>query len=45
VALPQEDVRVKALGEQGSSLNKVGIFYGETPGRIRMLLVGESLGF
>jgi len=46
VALPGEDVRVKALGEKGSSINKVGIFYGEGfPGRIRMILIGENLGF
>jgi hypothetical protein len=46
VALPQEDVRVKAMGEKGSFINKLGIFYGESnPGRIRFLLVGEPLGF
>jgi hypothetical protein len=46
VALPGEDARVKSLGEQGSHINKVGIFYGESfVGRIRMILVGESLGF
>jgi hypothetical protein len=46
VALPGEDARVKAMGEKGSVINKVGIFYGEhAPGRVRMLLVGESLGF
>ncbi len=46
VALPGEDARVKSLGEKGSAINKVGIFYGENfPGRIRLILVGESLGF
>ena len=46
VALPGEDTRVKALGEKGSTINKVGIFYGEgIAGRIRLILVGESLGF
>ncbi|HZT09063.1 MAG TPA: lactate utilization protein [Chloroflexota bacterium] len=46
VALPGEDARVKALGEAGSAINKVGIFYGESAiGRIRMLLIGEPLGF
>jgi len=46
VALPGEDARVKSLGEKGSHINKVGIFYGESfAGRIRMILVGESLGF
>ncbi len=46
VALPQEDARVKELGEKGSSINKVGVFFGENAtGRIRLLLIGESLGF
>jgi len=46
VALPQEDARIKAEGGEGSDIGKLTIFYHENrPNRIRMLLVGESLGF
>ena len=45
VALPGEDARVKATGGEGSSVGKMVMFHRERPGRIRMLLVGEELGF
>lgn len=46
VALPAEDARIKALGGKGSEVGKVVIFYREAdPERIRLILVGESLGF
>ncbi len=46
VALPQEDARVRATGGEGSSVGKLAIFYNEPArDRIRLLLVGEPLGF
>lgn len=45
-ALPMEDARVKAEGGAGSSIGKLVVFCEESrPNRIRMLLVGEELGF
>lgn len=45
--LPLEDARVRAEGgEIGSSIGKLVVFCEETrPDRIRLLLVGEELGF
>jgi hypothetical protein len=47
VALPGEDERVKRVyGSAGSEIGKLICFYREArPGRIRMILVGEALGF
>jgi len=46
VALPGEDARIKSLGGHGSEVGKMVLFYNEARhGRIRMLLVGEELGF
>jgi L-lactate utilization protein LutB len=45
VALPGEDARVKSIGGHGSEVGKMVFFHHERPGRIRMLLVGEELGF
>lgn len=47
VALPGEDARVKvAYGSEGSSVGKLVLFYREAQrDRIRMLLVGQELGF
>lgn len=46
VALPGEDARVRAEGGAGSMVGKLVIFHHEAvPGRIRLILVGEELGF
>ena len=45
VALPKEDARMKATGAPGSSVGKLVIYERERPGRITLILVGESLGF
>ncbi|HEY3117337.1 MAG TPA: LUD domain-containing protein [Chloroflexota bacterium] len=46
VALPLEDARIKSTGGEGSEVGKLAIFYNEAATeRIRMLLVGEALGF
>jgi hypothetical protein len=47
VALPAEDARVKReYGSEGSHVGKMVLFYREAQkDRIRMLLVGEELGF
>lgn len=46
VALPQEDARIRAEGGEGSEIGKLTIFFHESrPNRIRLLLVGEELGF
>ena len=45
VALPLEDQRMKRQGGAGSSICKLVIFERERPGRIALVLVGESLGF
>jgi hypothetical protein len=46
VALPGEDARIKSIGGHGSEVGKLVVFYREAEvGRIRMILVGESLGF
>jgi hypothetical protein len=46
VALPGEDARIRAMGGHGSEIGKLVIFYREAdPARIRLILVGESLGF
>ena len=45
VALPLEDKRMKASGAPGSSIGKMVVYESERPGRIRLVLVGEKLGF
>jgi hypothetical protein len=45
VALPLEDQRVKQTGGAGSYIGKLVIYERERPGRITLVLVGESLGF
>jgi len=45
VALPREDRRMKAAGAPGSSIGKLVVYEREQPGRITLVLVGESLGF
>lgn len=46
VALPREDARVRAEGGAGSSIGKMVIFCEESrPNRIRLLLIGEDLGY
>jgi hypothetical protein len=46
VALPGEDARIRSIGGRGSEVGKLTYFYHESdPNRIRLLLVGESLGF
>jgi len=45
VALPGEDARIKSIGGHGSEVGKMVVFHHERPDRIRMLLVGEELGF
>jgi hypothetical protein len=45
VALPLEDRRMKSLGASGSSIGKLVIYERERPGRISLILVGETLGF
>ena len=45
VALPLEDARVKRAGGSGSYLGKIVIYERDRPGRIRLILVGETLGF
>jgi len=45
VALPAEDARIKRTGGAGSEVGKMVFFHHERPGRIRLLLVGEELGF
>ncbi len=46
VALPGEDARIKSIGGHGSEVGKIVLFYREAdPNRIRLILVGESLGF
>lgn len=45
VALPLEDQRVKRAGGSGSYIGKLVIYEREKPGRIALILVGESLGF
>jgi hypothetical protein len=46
VALPGEDARIKSIGGHGSEVGKLVVFYREAdPNRIRLILVGESLGF
>ena len=45
VALPQEDARIKGIGGHGSEVGKMVFFHHEQPGRIRMILIGEDLGF
>ncbi len=45
LALPQEDARVKMAGAAGSFLGKIVLYERERPGRIRLVLVGENLGF
>ncbi len=45
IALPQEDARMKRTGAPGSFLGKIVIYARERPGRIRLVLVGEKLGF
>ncbi len=45
VALPLEDARMKREGAPGSNIGKLVIYERERPGRIRLVLVGEKLGF
>jgi len=45
VALPQEDRRMKQTGAPGSYIGKLVIYERERPGRITLVLVGESMGF
>ncbi len=45
VALPQEDARMKRTGAPGSSIGKIVIYERDRPGRIRLVLIGEKLGF
>lgn len=45
VALPREDQRMKSQGANGSYVGKLVVYEREKPGRITLLLVGESLGF
>jgi len=45
VAYPKEDKRMKEAGASGSQIGKVVIYENEKPGRIQLILVGESLGF
>lgn len=45
VALPQEDARMKRTGAPGSFIGKIVIYERERPGRIRLVLAGEKLGF
>ncbi len=43
--LPLESDRVKKQGKPGSSVNKLLIINGEHPGRIKLILVRQKLGF
>lgn len=45
VALPLEDRRLKQRGERGTHIGKLVIYENERPGRITLILVGQSLGF
>jgi len=45
VALPREDARMKKAGAPGSYVGKLVIYERERPGRISLVLVGETLGF
>ena len=45
VALPQEDARMKRVGAAGSFMGKIVLYERERPGRIRLILVNENLGF
>jgi L-lactate utilization protein LutB len=45
VALPLEDQRTKSAGRRGSYIGKRVVYERERPGRITLVLVGESLGF
>jgi len=45
VALPQEDQRMKNQGASGSYVGKLVVYEREKPGRISLILVGQSLGF
>jgi LUD domain len=45
VALPLEHKRMKSIGASGSHIGKLVIYEREKPGRITLILVGESLGF
>jgi len=45
IALPLEDQRIRAVGGGGSFVGKLVFYERERPGRITLVLVGESLGF
>ncbi len=45
IALPQEEARMKKEGAPGSWIGKIVIYERERPGRIFLVLVGETLGF
>jgi len=45
VALPQEDARMRRAGAPGSYVGKLVIYERERPGRMTLVLVGETLGF
>jgi hypothetical protein len=45
VALPLEDKRIRSTGGGGSFVGKLVFYERERPGRIKLVLVGENLGF
>ncbi len=45
VALPQEDARMRKAGAAGSFIGKIVVYERERPGRVHLVLVGETLGF
>jgi L-lactate utilization protein LutB len=45
IALPLEDQRIRRGGGPGSFVGKLVVYERERPGRIGLMLVGESLGF
>jgi len=45
VALPLEDKRIRSAGGGGSFVGKLVFYERERPGRITLVLVGETLGF
>jgi hypothetical protein len=45
IALPLEDQRMKRTGGKGSFIGKLVIYERERPGRVTLVLVGESLGY
>ena len=45
VALPLEDRGSKQRGGKGSRIGKLVVYEYEQPGRISLILVGQSLGY